>query len=274
MNLEQFKQSIEKKYSLPEFDDFASLENDFKKILNLNFVKDLLNTAMESFCESKSVGFRGLNKNRCAIVINDSITLYVHVFTKGQEHQELLSLPSQAMLGCIHLADHSALQIQHYRHEGHYENDVFQDDFTLTKHKDIILEGTTVKHIEAGIDVIALDKKEHTTIILTLTNKPSLSYVWEYDRETLKPLQLIAYDLVHFRLYYVATLLGSFGNLNSSEILLNLSHHKNHYVRWTAIQNLFKLNFVQGLERLHIAQNDSHKSIRNAAKNAIANLAG
>ena len=77
-----------------------------------------------------------------------------------------------------------------------------------------------------------------------------------------------------YRLFYAAKLLGQIPRQRSVGSLLTLSDHSAHFVRWTALQSLFKVDFETAVERLQRATADQHPSVGRAARQALQELSG
>jgi HEAT repeat protein len=110
-------------------------------------------------------------------------------------------------------------------------------------------------------------------VLVILQSSPFLDFSWQYDPSTLRPFQAVSPNVNAYRLYYATKLLAEVHAEGSAESLLRISEHKAHFVRWAAMQALFRLDHGRAAERLTAALDDAHPSIRNASRKALDRLA-
>ena len=110
-------------------------------------------------------------------------------------------------------------------------------------------------------------------VVLKLFTAPTLPLEWLFRKDSLQSWQANDADLSSTQLRVAADVLGKFAHQSSLEPLKLLTTHPHHAVRWTAIQNLGRLNRSEALAKLEIACNDPHPHIQRAAKKTLGQLA-
>lgn len=94
-----------------------------------------------------------------------------------------------------------------------------------------------------------------------------------YDRTTRAPMQLIAADASDSELVAMARALGAMARPTSIPVLEAMFRHRHHFVRWAALQALYRISRDHAMPLLELAQNDAHAHVRRAAGQALASAA-
>ncbi|MES2683268.1 MAG: HEAT repeat domain-containing protein [Pseudomonadota bacterium] len=165
-----------------------------------------------------------------------------------------------------------SLAYQRYRLPAAYNNAVFDPGLAL--------EPAGSEVVKSG-EVLALHTAEYAydfvlpkpVVVLKLSTAPIRPLEWLFQKETLKSWQANDADLSSTQLRVAADVLGKFAHQSSLEPLKLLTTHPHHAVRWTAIQNLGRLNRSEALAKLQIACSDPHPHIQRAAKKTLGQIA-
>ncbi len=164
------------------------------------------------------------------------------------------------------------LVYRRYRLPAAYNNPVFDPGLVLTP-----AGGDTVPR---G-DLLALHTREYAydfeitqpVLVLKLSTAPILPLEWLFHKETLQSWQANDADLTSTQLRVAADVLGKFAHQSSLAPLKLLTAHPHHAVRWTAIQNLGRLNRSEALLALQKACSDPHPHIQRAARKTLGQVA-
>lgn len=91
-----------------------------------------------------------------------------------------------------------------------------------------------------------------------------------YDRTTRVPQQTIAASAADSELVAMARALGAMGRTSSIPVLESMFRHPHHFVRWAALQALYRVSRDHAMPLLDLAQHDAHAHVRRAARKALA----
>lgn len=160
------------------------------------------------------------------------------------------------------------LSYDRYRLPAAYNNPVFDPGLKLEKVDSAV--------VHKG-DALALHTREYAydfhlpkpVLVLKLSTAPILPLEWLFQKDTLQSWQANDADLTSTQLRVAADVLGKFAHQSSLEPLKLLTSHGHHAVRWTAIQNLGRINRTEALARLEVACIDPHPHIRRAAAKTL-----
>lgn len=91
-----------------------------------------------------------------------------------------------------------------------------------------------------------------------------------YDRATREPQQSIAASTSDSELVAMARALGAMARPSSIPVLESMFRHRHHFVRWAALQALYRISRDHAMPLLDLAQHDAHAHVRRAARQALA----
>jgi len=193
-------------------------------------------------------------------------SLAVSVFEQPRRY--IHALPFLAMYAPVAA---EPLRYDRYRLPPEYNNPVFDPGLKLSR----VDSGQT----EPG-EVLLLQTREFAydfhlprpVVVLKLSTEPSLPLEWLFQKDTLQSWQANDASLASTQLRVAADTLGKFAHQSSLEPLKLLTGHGHHAVRWTAIQNLGRLNRSVALEKLQAACEDPHPHIQRAAKKTLGQI--
>lgn len=115
-------------------------------------------------------------------------------------------------------------------------------------------------------------KVERPLAVAKFTSASYQTLEWLFERDSLRAWQANDSELVSTQLRVAAYILGRLGAGSSIEALQALGSHRNHSVRWAAVQNLGRLDREAALERLRQTLDDPHPHLRRAAAGTLRQL--
>jgi hypothetical protein len=124
-------------------------------------------------------------------------------------------------------------------------------------------------------DRIAYDYESATPFVkLCLGLRPSAGQRWLFDRSTLRASYPVLESGEASGCITLCQMVAAMTERRALPMLLELTDHASHAVRWSAIQAIGKLDGREGRRLLDRAVTDAHPHIRAAASRALARLAG
>lgn len=254
-------------------ESFWSCREPFRALLTSGFLAELLQRQL-GFCLSGTgeliqagTGFSG------RLALAGGMQLDILLVEPGHAPDELIGYPSHVLIGVVGRTAHARLTLARYRHGASYRNEQFDAETALAREPDELLGAGDVAGVRAGREVFRLVAAAAPCAVILLQSKPFLQYAWQYDPDTGKPRQAICPDSATFRLFYTTRLLKEIQGPGNVAALLHISHHRSHFVRWSALQALFANDRSAALERLEEALDDPHPRVRDAARRALGRAA-
>jgi hypothetical protein len=153
-----------------------------------------------------------------------------------------------------------------------YANDVFDRERPLgAPERRTVLPGE-VAEFRAGRDCVRATHAEATSFALQLVSRPVRSVQWVYSAESLRAIRAQAADATASRLEFAAHALAELRGEGAAEGLARLCDHPDHFVRWSAIRGLTRVDLRAGLEKVRAAVADPHPHVRNAAARTLRKM--
>jgi hypothetical protein len=115
-----------------------------------------------------------------------------------------------------------------------------------------------------------VDATPHTAILL-MTSPAICRYRWYFDRETLAPTTIGSTDRSASRLAAACKLIAALGDAESAPLdgVARLTTHPDHFVRWSAISSIARLDPAARRPLLERALSDPHPHVRSAARRTL-----
>jgi len=244
---------------------FWQAEEAFRSFLGSGYLQGALNAALRALA-ADPCHLGDWRHNEWMLHRGRGFALAVSLF--DQPRRYIHALPFYALYAPVAA---EPLSYDRYRLPQSYHNPVFDPGLKLTR-----VDGGTIK---AG-EVLALHTREYAydfhlpkpVLVLKLSTAPIQPLEWLFQKDTLQSWQANDADLTSTQLRVAADVLGKFAHQSSLEPLKLLTGHPHHAVRWTAIQNLGRLNRSEALLKLQAACNDQHPHIQRAARKTLAQL--
>lgn len=152
-----------------------------------------------------------------------------------------------------------------------YRNDVFDSEIRIRESENGLLRRGEVLCLRPG-QVFDLAVRE-SACLLRFSSSPETELEWLFSRETNRAWRATDADMRDTQARVSALTLGRLAKRTSVDALLALAAHRNHAVRWTAIQSLGRVSRTAAVEQLEkTASSDPHPHLRKAAMNALAHI--
>ena len=245
---------------------FWQAEAGFRSLLASDYLRGAFNQELRRLL-ADPCHFGDWRPNEWVLHAGRNFSLAVSVFDTPRRY--IHALPFHAMYAP--LAGES-LAYNRYRLPATYSNPVFDPGLKLEP---------AGSGVVASGEMLALHTAEYAydfvlpkpVVVLKLSTAPVLPLEWLFRKDSLQSWQANDADLSSTQLRVAADVLGKFAHQSSLPPLKLLTTHPHHAVRWTAIQNLGRLNRSEALAQLEAACNDVHPHIQRAARKTLGQLA-
>jgi len=255
-------------------ESFWSCREAFRGLLASGFLSELLSVQLEyCLCGDGELIQAGTGWSG-RVALPNGMQLDILLVEPGSAPDELIGYPSHVLMGFSASVSGAALTLGRYRHGASYRNDLFDQEEVPLREPDQILRMNDVADVAAGRELFRFLSADAPITVVMLQSKPLLQFAWQYDVDSLRPARAICPDPATFRLFYMTRLLKEIPAPGNIESLLRISHHRSHFLRWSALQALFANDQATALARLEEAADDPHPRIFTAARNALGRLAG
>lgn len=165
----------------------------------------------------------------------------------------------------------SPLDVDVYAEAADHPNDVFDRGRPLGAPERRTLRPGEVVPFRAGRDC-PLPVSCEPSFALQLLSRTVTRVQWVYDLKTLKAVRAVAADPAASRIEFAAQTLAELRGKHAADRLASLCDHPDHFVRWTALRSLTRVDFRAGVEKLRVAVDDPHPHVRNAAARALKKM--
>jgi len=266
---------------------FKSLEN---RILSLNNTNDITE---EINIFSKTIPMNGIVNNLLEslsnekyYVPNNSVHNKITLFTSSNYEFSLIHNPPKAKVdkGAVPLYTYTGdvffcplIDVPDSRYTIYEQKKLLEPNVLDTnaklqvKTENIFTKNKTIC-LKKFKELLSLDETKPVLFLMIASKKSSIKYSWEYNSISLKPTRIVLRDINYARLGATAKILGNIGDQNSMDLLLRLSQHKSHIVRWEAVRALINIDFDEGSSMLKKMTKDEHIEISMAAKRSVQML--
>jgi hypothetical protein len=123
--------------------------------------------------------------------------------------------------------------------------------------------------VDGSRHAIRVDVRE-PTLALRLFSEPIHDLQWQFDSASRSPVAAISARELDSELVSLAKLLGALGDPSAIDVLLELTSHPRHFVRWTALQALGLVDGEQAGQRLQDFVHDRHPEVAAIASKMVA----
>lgn len=255
---------------------FWDCEAAFASLVASDFLSELLHCQLDAYLEyDASPDIQCGTSGYAQLDLPGGLQLDVVHLDEGHSDDILQSHPCDMLMGFRSDEPGVFVDIERYEYPGDYRNEVFDPQTPLVSAGVTRLESGCVQRIEAGKTAFRISDVGAGVMLLLLKSPARMDFSWSYDRETLRSVAGVVPYLPAYRLFFATKLLGQIPRRRSLDNLEALSRHTAHFVRWTAIQSMFSIDFDAAVARLELAaETDGHPSIRKAARSALDQLPG
>ncbi|WP_380283487.1 HEAT repeat domain-containing protein [Hymenobacter rubripertinctus] len=250
--------------------DVLSALSDF---IHPNWITEFINHELEKLNENSSYIPTSSSYSSIEVMNNDLFDLHLG-YAKNEDLKKIILLTSSSSDKIIISFCKFGLLYNLYNQQNPYPIDVLDKNKKLSlikgNHKLNFMEAITIKKYEEIFSHIGSTDNDDI-IIVSVTIKEPISFSWEYDAHTLRPIRLVGGGIAS-RIEHTCKLLGELDAETSVPILETLLHHPMHNVRWEAARSIMMIDFEKGIESLHMLKDDKHIEIRESAHIALTQL--
>lgn len=263
----------------PEFtgssEQFFGLQDVFEDFVASDELLAIINHELSVMRSSPEYVPRGSNGNTILLFDAPMVTLTAIVLDKNNTSMEkIYSAAGDAIFGNV-----SADPIPFRFHEipASCDLDIFDTSQSVIAGPRFDLAPKKTVTIPARKVVTEYLATSQTTLV-KLTSRFYHPLIWVYDKATGSPRFSSSGNLQASRLQSTISLLSALEaetaptSNESMSNLMKLSEHRFHFVRWSAVQALCKLDFSVGKEVLAQATDDPHPHISRAARHSVEKL--
>ena len=114
---------------------------------------------------------------------------------------------------------------------------------------------------------------ESPTFVMILSGRVRRAIQWVFSRHTLQAVHAVPSNATDAHIAAMIYALTAMGSPTSISTLYALTTHASHFIRWSALQALARLNPEAAKASLLRATKDAHPHVRSASEKAIAAMA-
>jgi hypothetical protein len=164
------------------------------------------------------------------------------------------------------------LVVDRYRPSHDIDNDVFdpQVKLLLPKRKVYAPGSVCVVDTRKGLFDFLV---ESPTFVVKLSGRVRRAIQWVFSRHTLQAVHTVPGNSSDAHIAEMIGALTAMGSATSIATLYALTTHNSHFIRWSALQALARLNPEAAKASLQRATKDAHPHVRSASEKAIAAMA-
>jgi hypothetical protein len=270
-DLHTFISAVDETFASGDEDAFWRCESFFRALCQSGFERKLINYELRRMTEGGTHSAPGGIGLKLMIASRPRYSLLLILSNPSDVADMVYStMPEDRMLGVLGPA---ALELGLFKQPPGIRNEVFDPSAALLPNGDLALGSGDMATFVAGRDVIGTRHCDAPTLTVLFGSDIRQSVRWEYDPATLLPLRAIAAATAPSRLQYTARLFTHLGGESTLPGLRRMLDHREHFVRWTALQSIMAIDPIEGAARVHEAVLDPHPHIRNAAARALVKLA-
>ncbi|SEE23037.1 hypothetical protein SAMN04487765_1835 [Tenacibaculum sp. MAR_2010_89] len=270
-NSQIFKKFEDKILLLNNENDILNEVNIFSKSISIN---GILNHLLELFSNEKYYLPNNSTQNKITLFSSSSYEFsLIHTPPEVRTSSEATSLYTYTnnVFFCP-LIDVNDVRYTIYEQNKRVAPDVLDEDVKLQIKKENVFVKNETIFLRKFKDVLRFDGTKPLLLFMIISRKDTLKYSWEYNSISLKPVRIVLREVNFARLGTTAKILGNIGDGNSKALLLKLSQHESHIVRWEAARALINIDFEEGVSVLKRMMNDKHIEISMAAKQSVQML--
>ncbi|WP_438384147.1 HEAT repeat domain-containing protein [Asaia sp. BMEF1] len=258
---------IGKCHSKIKEENFFQCESELQAIYRNNLISEQINKFMIFYLEDQ--------KKRLGIFTGDTLIIFSSqefsiTVTKINSPPEFLYLHPAHIIGTPLCG--SEVFISKYETTSQVNIDEYDREATLRLSEERLFLGGDIftrNGLSESIDY-RNNKDDDKCYILRITTKSLKALEWSFDRTTLRPWSSMAVSPISSQLCSLMDAVGAFKNTDSLSALTELSKHRDHFVRWKALQNIGKIDNTQAKKILNTFLHDEHSHIRHAASRELS----
>jgi hypothetical protein len=235
---------------------------------------ELVNDELDRLLNQPDYALPGSSDENLLVWTSPNFTLVLRTLISPQRQDRLFGHTCDMILAPL---NPSGITLSRYHQPQPYPNDILDKSRHLTFKGDATLAFGQSSFFAACEDIFLIrsaPQEADPPLLAILITPDKFQIRWEYDSTTLAPVRAIAADISASRIEFVISLMSTMNDLSALPVLEELSSfHPAHFVRWAAVQAMFRLDRNTGMQALHRALNDPHEHVRTAASRSVAKIA-
>jgi hypothetical protein len=214
-----------------------------------------------------SAGEDGIDEGALVLARSPRFVLSAQTVHRAADHLQICGTDN-----LVALVSSTPVMVSRYRIAADVDLDVFEPGAPLAMLDRRPHDGEPIW--QRRTDRIAYDYESAAPFVkLCLGLRPSAGQRWLFDRSTLRASYPVLESAEASGSITLCQMVAALTERRALPMLLELTEHASHAVRWSAIQAVGKLNGREGRRLLGRAVTDAHPHIRAAASRALARLA-
>ncbi len=263
--LDHFRDAVEQCFRAESPDTFWRLEDAFRQLLTDGTLAAVFNRELRRLLDDPC--YMG-NWRANQIMLNRGRGHVLSIWLFDQPRRYIHSTPYYGMFAPLGT---ESLHYDVYRLPQNYRNAQFDPEVRLEPAGSGFTAPGGVLLLQSDQYVYDF-KVERPLAVAKFSTAAYHTLEWLFERETLRAWQANDSELVSTQLRVAAYILGRLADASSLEALQSLSDHRNHSVRWAAVQTIGRLDREAALQRLRQALDDPHPHLRRAAAGSLRRL--
>ncbi|HZR37863.1 MAG TPA: HEAT repeat domain-containing protein [Nevskia sp.] len=263
--LSRFREAVERRFRAESPDTFWSLEEAFRQLVVDGTFAAVFNRELRRLLDDPC--YMG-NWRANQIVLNRGRGHVLSIWLFDQPRRYIHSTPYYGMFAPLGA---ESLYYDVYRLPENYRNAQFDPEVRLEPAGSGFTAPGGVLLLDSDRYVYDF-KVERPLAVAKFSSAAYQTLEWLFERDTLRAWQANDSELVSTQLRVAAYILGRLADASSLEALDSLSDHRNHSVRWAAVQTIARLDREAALQRLRQALDDPHPHLRRAAAGSLRRL--
>jgi hypothetical protein len=259
--LRQFVDSIEQTLT-PDEESFFACEEVFRDLIRDEaFVRDLARYEVERLRGNPFYAFPRSTEWQMQVFTGARFQLVLRLVdgAASVDPETLPGLPQHVIIG---VCGPGSVSCQHF---------VEELNGLARSGREALAAGAT-RAFRAGRDVAHLGTSLDFTVLLSLIHRQAQPTYRTFDYRTLEGVQLSASDPGTSRLEFATKLLAELDYTPASDAVAGLCEHPLHFVRWSAMRGLARLDPERALPLIEAAMEDPHPHVREAARKSLDRL--
>lgn len=252
--------------------DFVATTEQFVRFVRCDELRRIIEREVEQMATHPGYSPFGSRSENLFIADGDRFVLSAVVISPARvDKDKLFGLPASCLYGN---PTDTSIRLRVHKIPDECRLEHFDEKMSLECPRDIEIRPGNFIMLDACVDVPEYSFAR-APLLLKLSFKQEVPLVWIYHRATGRPLMCSSSSLIASRLQMVAQVLGEIVDdssgppdpvLNTLSTLLDNPHH---FVRWSALQAICKIDFDYGAPLLQRARADCHLQVRTAAAQAV-----
>jgi hypothetical protein len=263
--LKRFLDEVERRFRLESAESFWTLEEAFRQLVLDGALATVFNRELRRLLDDPA--YTG-NWRANQMMLNRGRGHALSIWLFDRPRRYIHSIPYYGMLAPLGA---ESLHYDVYRLPANYRNAQFDPDLRLEPAGSGFTAPGGVLLLQSDQYVYDF-KVQRPLTVAKFTTSAHHTLEWLFEREPLRAFQANDSELVSTQLRMAAYILGRLADDSSLEALESLGDHRNHSVRWAAVQTIGRLDRGAALERLRRALDDPHPHLRRAAAGSLRRL--